>query len=123
MPNITHIWIPVTDIATAKEFYVDKLKLKLEQEQTIDHKVIVQLRSSGGDVVMLFQDNDHANKRCGEKQIAIGWFVGNLEQIREAFEKNGVIFEGEIMTTMGMKLIHMRDPDGHLLQLAEKISS
>ncbi len=120
MAKLSHVWIPVSDIERSKAFYADKLGLTLVREQTVESVKVAYLKNEGNNVFILAEKP--SLQSLGESygsQIAVGWSVKNLEAVMINLEKRGVVFEGEMLEVPGFKMLHMKDPDGHLMQLTQ----
>ena len=123
MAQVTHIWIPVSDIAVSKEFYVKKFGMSFVEENITPEQSIVQLQTSNGDTIMLIHKSGMSRVYPNEHypRIIIGLEVQKLDSLKEELEKRGVKFESERLEADGLRMLHVRDPDGHVFQLTEVI--
>ena len=119
MAKLSHILIPVSDINKSKEFYVDKLGLRVQAEHTHDNQSILLLASTDNDSVILISSQQPINNISHTPSIAVGWLVGNLKQVCHELEARGIIFYGNTMRVGELEFRNLCDPDGNIIQLTQ----
>lgn len=114
-------WITVSDIKKAKEFYVNKLGLILEEES--EFYPWLELRAPDSSYRLGVAQE---NKECGEKpgiNAIMTFEVDNIESEIERFKKEGIVFTDYIMEVPGhVKMISFIDADRNKFQLCEILS-
>lgn len=120
MAKITHIIIPVSNMQSGKEFYIDKLGLELVTENLEAMPPSALLKNKEGDNIMLVSD-PFAGEGNSAPRVTVGWSVGNLAELKGALESKGMKFDTDIVEVEGSKVLNFRDPDGHTMQLMESV--
>lgn len=116
--------IAVSDMATAREFYEDKLGLSPEAEQADESQIYVCARNTK---LHVYSSPDSAGKTAGT--IAT-WHTTDLEQIVDALSAGGVTFEHYddpplqtdakgIQILPDGKVAWFRDPDGNTFAIEQ----
>ena len=111
--------LAVKDLRRARKFYEETLGLKPVHEE-------------GGEVVVYRSGNSTVNvyrsDYAGTNQAtAVTWTVGNIEEVVKVLRSRGVTFEhydmpgmlleGDIHVSSGVKVAWFKDPDGNILNL------
>ncbi|MBE2216732.1 MAG: VOC family protein [Ignavibacteria bacterium] len=114
--NIQHAVIRVSDIAVAKEFYLNKLGLELLEDSGNFFAAKagnIRLSVFGG----YEKAGDPENPKTG---VSLIFRVDNLEKAIEEYKAKGVPFFGEIIDIPNFhKFMESEDPDGNVFFLAE----
>lgn len=117
-------WITVSNLARAKQFFIDLLGLEIVEESLQFGWVELKGRD-GGSIIGLAQSQPQMsidNMKAGSNAI-ITMEVDNLEDQKSKLEQKNVKFLGNIQEIPGhVKLALFSDPDGNLFQLVEKLS-
>jgi len=116
--TLQHVEIHVSSIPEAREFYIDKLGLKLLDETPELDLIAVR---AGGVRISLFggyERNQTPNSNHVGTHIILR--TDDLEQTIEELEARGVAFRGEVVEAGGfIKDIETMDPDGNVIEIAE----
>ena len=114
-------WIIVSDIKKAKEFYVDKLGLILEEENTI--YPWLELRASDSSYRLgVAQENKEFGEKAGINAI-MTFDVDDILLEIDKLKNEGVVFTDSIMEVPGhVKMISFIDADGNKFQLCEMLN-
>ena len=99
------------DIARAKQFYVDVLGLEVETEGDSD----MELRA--GQVTLDIFDPSSIGEPFAVSPAGLALRVPDVDAARAELEANGVVFDGETITTGVCKQAWFKDPDGNSLML------
>ena len=119
--------VPVTDLDQAREFYSDKLGLKLVGDEEGE-----SLHYEGGEGTFLEIFRTRAGVAAGHTEV--GFEVDDIERVVAEMTAAGIEFEeydlGEGMTTQGGILktpggnaAWFKDPEGNVLGLFESLTS
>jgi catechol 2,3-dioxygenase-like lactoylglutathione lyase family enzyme len=114
--NLQHTVVRVSDIAKAKEFYLNKLGLELLEDAGNF------FAAKAGSIRLSFfggypKDGDGGNPKTG---VSLIFRVDNLERAVEAYKAKGIEFFGEVIDIPDFhKFMESEDPDGNVFFLAE----
>ena len=116
--------LAVSDMDRAREFYEGKLGLRV----SIDSPDNVQYRCAEDSVLHIYLSPEHAGKAT---ETLAGWGVDDIEKVVDELAERGVTFERYdepglktnergIATFEGnAKVAYFKDPDGHVLSIAQ----
>ena len=109
--GVATVWLPVTDLTRAVEFYSGALGLAVSQQEDAWAEL-----EAGGLTIGL---NAHEEETPGGEGGAVVAFRpdGELEQAVEELGGRGVAFNGEISDHPWGRIANFSDPDGNALQL------
>ena len=111
----TQVLVRLTDLALAREFYVDKLGLEVIEE----YPTMVAVRAgsvrfsifAGGKAHGADEDDPPSTMILGTK---------DLDATMQELSSRGIEFDGEVQTAPGfMRYISLLDPDGNQLYIAQ----
>lgn len=117
--------MPVKDLAAAKQFYEDKLGLKVLEEQADG----VSFECAGGTVISVFPSSGSSNGSFTQA----GWECDDVAAEMEFLRSRGVTFEQYdmpgftsdergLVETEGLRGAWFKDPEGNLLSIFERPS-
>lgn len=113
--GIKNIVVFVTDLARAKRFYVELLKLPLAQESV----TMMELTPAGGAALgVALAVTDDARALAG-RHTGITLTVQGIEQFCRDLTTAGVAFEEPLEVSPWGKMAVVKDPDGNLFALVE----
>ena len=116
--------LAVSDMDRAREFYEGKLGLRV----SIDSPDNVQYRCAEDSVLHIYLSPEHAGKAT---ETLASWGVDDIEKVVDELAERGVTFERYdepglktnergIATFEGnAKVAYFKDPDGHVLSIAQ----
>ena len=111
--GIATVWLPVSDMDRALQFYAETLGLDIEQQEddwSLVHAGSVSIGLNG-------RDEEHSG---GEGGAVIAFRPSeDIEDAVEALRDEGVDIAGEVTEHPWGKVATFRDPDGNELQLYE----
>lgn len=120
--NIGLSWISISDMRKAREFFVDKLGLKVNT----DSAEYGWLELQGKDGGIEFGVGTYAEGcpiQAGHNAV-VTFTVDNIEETKKDLESKGVKFMGGIEEIPGhVKMATFADEDGNVFQLAEILSA
>jgi len=114
MPKVSHMVLPVSDLNTAREWYVNKLGFKVERE----HEQAVGLKDEAGLTIFLYKT---AGPLSGQK-ITLTIQVDDVERKYEELAGLGVGFvspPGRHFWGYGAEVL---DPDGYMNHLWDEVT-
>jgi predicted enzyme related to lactoylglutathione lyase len=106
--GIATIWLPVTDMGRAVEFYRDKLDLEV-----IDHDGDWSEVTAGDQRIGL----NAGESPAGDGGAVIAFAVDDIEATVDALKDKGVEFAGELSEHPWGRIAPFKDPDGNDLQV------
>jgi catechol 2,3-dioxygenase-like lactoylglutathione lyase family enzyme len=116
--------LAVSDLDTSREFYEGKLGLRV----AIDSPGHVQYRCAEDSVLHTYLSPEHAGKSTA---TLASWGVDDIERVVDELTERGVAFErydepGPKTDERGIatfegdaKVAYFKDPDGHILSIAQ----
>ena len=113
--GISTVWLPVTDMNRALEFYGDTLGLDIEQQDDEWSMVL-----AGHVRIGLNGRPEEAAGGEGGAVIAFG-VAEEIEDAIESLKADGVEIAGDVTEHPWGKVATFRDPDGNELQLYEPV--
>lgn len=112
----SHVVLRVSDLAAAREFYIDKLELPVLD----DHQQMFSIRAGQLRVSVFPGGKQLAADGSEDANAAMILRTSNLDDAVARLKEKGVPFEGEIVEAPGfMRHIAFTDPDNNLLYLGE----
>lgn len=109
--GISAVWLPVTDMDRAVQFYSDTLGLDVEKQQDEWSEVSI-------DGTRIGLNGRPEESPAGDGGALIAFDAGDdLEQAVESLKGKGVSFSGEISEHPWGRIVPFKDPDGNDLQL------
>lgn len=110
----SYVYIPVSDLYTAAEWYSKYLGFKI----VVEDSIYLEIRTESGVRVMLIPNEgkvtSHMNYSTGT-QASYGFIVSDINMIYEKFEEEGIIVDK--MTEYQGKSFKFHDPDGNRIEL------
>lgn len=112
-------FIPITDAARARAFYVDKLKLQFIS----DDQFALVVRANGNDIRLA-----HMKAVTPAPYTICGWKVLDIETAAKELTEAGVSFEkypfvedpsGIWTAPGGARVAWFKDPDGNILSISQ----
>jgi len=112
-------FIPTTNAAHARAFYVDTLKLDFISED----QIAIVVRANGNDIRIA-----RVEKHTPAPFTILGWKVPDIEQAVKALSASGVVFEkypfvqdpsGIWSSPAGAKIAWFKDPDNNVLSISQ----
>jgi predicted enzyme related to lactoylglutathione lyase len=110
--GISVVWLPVSDMDRALEFYGDTLGLDIEQQED-DWSMVV---AGSIRIGLNGRDSEHSG---GEGGAVIAFATTDIEESVSELRASGVDFAGDVSEHPWGKVATFRDPDGNELQLYE----
>lgn len=115
------IWIVVTNLEEAIQYYTKVVGLKL-MEHSKEYGW-AELAGVDGSRLGIAEANKEMETKAGSNAV-VSLTVDNLDEIKAEYKKKGVSLVGDTMEVPGhVKLQSFKDKDGNLFQLAEKLSA
>ena len=122
-----HVAINSRDIAKSKVFYSDILGLAAGKSVDMGQFILHYMQLPDGSTVELFEHKDRKaydefqTKEGFVKHIAFN--VDNIEEINQKLKQNNIKFELElcVLDQLQVKALLCVDPDGVIVELAQKI--
>jgi predicted enzyme related to lactoylglutathione lyase len=109
--GIATVWLPVTDLSRAVDFYSGTLGLTVGQQED----AWAELKADGLTIGLNARDEETPG---GEGGAVVAFTPsGELEQAVEELSGQGVSFNGEISDHPWGRIANFTDPDGNALQL------
>jgi catechol 2,3-dioxygenase-like lactoylglutathione lyase family enzyme len=105
------------DIARAKQFYAEMLGLELESEGESD------MEFRAGQVTLDIFDPSSIGQPFTPSPAGLALRVPDVDAARAELEGNGVVFDGETVTTSVCKQAWFKDPDGNALMLHRRFDA
>ncbi len=115
--GIATVWLPVTDMGKAKEFYSDVLGLELEQ----DDEEWSMLRA--GKVLIGLNGREEESPSGSGGAVPAFEVSGSIEDAADELSSKGVEVPGGVTEHPWGKVAPFKDPDGNDLQLYEPPAS
>lgn len=121
--KLTHVRLLVADFSKSFRFYRDELGLPTEWQDTGSYAEF----ELGSDVrLALFSRDEMAGDvdlRATGDGVLLVLDVGDVDEAYAKLKEKGVWFEDEPhdRPEWGLRIVHVRDPDGHLLELFHDI--
>lgn len=119
--------LPTTDIARARQFYVETLGLTEVPIQITGSEGNLILQSGGTTVVVYYREEP-----TKAEHTAAGWMVEDIDAVIDGLIARGITFEtypdlpgatwderGVSMSEDGLKGAWFKDPDGNILGVAQ----
>jgi|688.fasta_scaffold357685_1 predicted enzyme related to lactoylglutathione lyase len=115
--GISLIWIVVSDLEAAIQFYTETLGFKLHSKN--NEYGWAELQGANGCRLGLGQQNPMMELKAGANAV-VTITVPDIVKAREELSKKGVRLVGEIMDIPGeVRLQSMEDEDGNSMQLVQ----
>jgi len=113
--GMKNIVVFVADLARAKRFYVEQMKLPLAQESTS----MMELTPPGGTALgVAMAITDDARKFVG-RHTGVTFSVQGIEQFCHDLTAAGVVFAEPLEVSPWGKMAVVKDPDGNQFALVE----
>jgi catechol 2,3-dioxygenase-like lactoylglutathione lyase family enzyme len=114
MANISHIVLPVSDVRTARDWYVDKLGFTLERER----EEAVGLKDASGLTIFLIKT---ASSLAGPK-VTLTIQVDDVERKHKELSSAGVTFVSPPKRHYWGYGAEVLDPDGYMNHLWDEVT-
>ncbi|MGI8749687.1 MAG: VOC family protein [Thermoleophilaceae bacterium] len=115
--GIATVWLPVTDMSRARNFYADVLGLEVEQAD----EEWSMLRA--GQVLIGLNGREEESPRGSGGAVPAFKVSGSIEDAAEELSSRGVEVPGGVTEHPWGKIAPFKDPDGNDLQLYEAPAS
>jgi len=117
--NISLVWITVSDIAKAKNFFVNTLGMKLHQDSP-EHGWVEVMGEDGGTSLGITQAIPEESAEKPGTNAIITLTVEDVVKAKTELTSKGVNFIGDIIEIPGhVKMIMFADADGNKFQLVQ----
>ncbi|MDE0591574.1 VOC family protein [Halocynthiibacter sp. C4] len=120
--KIIHAALPVSDMATARSFYIKLgLKPKFERHDPDTGEHLLQLACSDGSFVELIRTSEkQPHPQCQH----LGFQVSDIHTAHEALSKSGIPPQTEPNRgASGVDWFFVSDPDGNQLEFTSKVTA
>src|SRR5262249_14950901 len=114
MPKVSHMVLPVSNLETSRDWYVNKLGFKIERER----EQAVGLKDEAGLTIFLYKT---AAPLSGQK-ITLTIQVDNVETKHEELESLGVQFVSPPKRQLWGYGAEVLDPDGYMNHLWDEVT-
>ncbi len=120
--KLTMFLMPVSNMPKAKEFYADKLGLKITKDYRQSDEAWWVSLTPGGDITITLTTYNDGRVKPGF--MTLYFLTPNVAEAHKELEDNGVKVN-EIKDDLygpgsGVKWFNLEDPDGNLVFLSEK---
>ena len=115
--RVDFVSVLTQDLPRAKRFYTEALGLEIESEGDAD----LELRC--GQVTLDVFDPSSIGQPFAPSPAGLALRVTDVDTARAELEANGVVFDGETITTGVCKQAWFKDPDGNVLMLHRRFDA
>ena len=125
MSKIQHLIIPVENLDRSVDFYTNKLglipvevikKKKKKEVEVTQQFAILETQDKGYEVVLT-----EMNKPIEPRDsVIVAFIVQDLGKVIEGLRERGLEFEGKLQILFDKRVVHFKDPDGHIFQLVDR---
>ena len=118
--EVSYVRVCVKDVAAAREFYGEVLKMPVIADRTEDGYLLLGL---GCTTLIIEKVSPEEANRIPGRYLGISLKVGNIAQTYENLKKNGVVFSSAPEKQFwGGYLTEFSDPDGNVWTLLGQTS-
>lgn len=125
MSKIQHLIIPVENLDRSVDFYTNKLglipveviKKDTEKEVEVTQQFAILETQDKGYEVVLTEMNKPIEPR---DSVIVAFIVQDLGKVIEGLRERGLEFEGKLQILFDKRVVHFKDPDGHIFQLVDR---
>ncbi len=113
--SLVYLFVDVNDLERSRRFYEEVLSFRLLEEDSTSAKY-----DAGEVILVLNQASDYSVEIAGsrEETSIIVFYTDNLDAMRVALERRGVVFDPTLRYEIGATAAFY-DPDGHCITIYE----
>jgi catechol 2,3-dioxygenase-like lactoylglutathione lyase family enzyme len=115
--RVDFVSVLTQDLPRSKRFYTEVLGLQIESEGESDMELTC------GQVTLDVFDPSSIGQPFAPSPAGLALRVPDVEAARAELEANGVVFDGETITTSVCKQAWFKDPDGNTLMLHRRFDA
>jgi catechol 2,3-dioxygenase-like lactoylglutathione lyase family enzyme len=123
-----HVAINARDIEKSRAFYSGILGLAIAESVDMGDLILHYIRLPDGSAIELFEHKDrkiYDGLQAGESFVKhIAFKVDNIDELNQKLIQNNIKFEMDlcVLEPLGVRALLCYDPDGVIVELAQKIS-
>jgi predicted enzyme related to lactoylglutathione lyase len=115
-------WVSVTDMDKAKKFFVDTLGMKIVEDNAEYNWVELSGQNGGTRLGFGTCSPKEGGPLLPGQNAVISLTIDDIQAAKKSLEAQGVTIVGDIMEVPGqVKLLLIKDQDGNLINLCQKI--